>query len=77
MTHRPVATVAELAELDTDEIVEGYRDGRADAPEPGDNRSRAYYHGWRCGAMDAGRLEIDATHRGLISEVMRTKYLTR
>lgn len=67
--HRPIATVAELDALDQDEVVEGYRDGLQGEPEPGDNRSLAYFHGWRCGAMDAGRIEIDAVHRRLVAEV--------
>jgi hypothetical protein len=36
-----------------DEMVEGYRDGRdPDAPEPSDNRSRAYRHGFQSGRDD-------------------------
>ncbi|MCA3700602.1 MAG: hypothetical protein IOB84_12570 [Brevundimonas sp.] len=37
----PVRTLADLATLDDAEIEEGYRDGRAGDPEPGNNRSRA------------------------------------
>jgi hypothetical protein len=66
--HQPVATLAELDALDDDEVREGYLDGRAGEPEPGDNRSRAYWHGWRCGMTDAGRLEIDPAHRRLVAD---------
>lgn len=58
-THEPVTTMADLLTLDGDEITEGYRDGRSGEPEPGGNRSRAYWHGWRCGACDAGRIQKD------------------
>ena len=49
----PVSTIEDLAGLDDDAIVEGYREGlRAspDEPEPGLNRGRAFWHGW-CNAM--------------------------
>lgn len=34
------------------EMVDGYRDGFAGAPEPGDNRSHSYRHGWKTGDAD-------------------------
>lgn len=43
----PVETLEDLDRLDGDEIVQGFRDYRRDDPEPGNNRSRAYWHGWR------------------------------
>lgn len=61
----PVLTVDDLLALDGAEMVEGYNDGRNGEPPPGDNRSRAYWHGWRVGAMDAGRIPIDADHQKL------------
>ncbi|HEV7415871.1 MAG TPA: hypothetical protein VGN98_06920 [Tianweitania sediminis] len=36
----------DVAAYDTVEVVEGYRDHRADDPEPGPNRSPAYRWGW-------------------------------
>jgi hypothetical protein len=61
----PITTLAELDALDDAEVCEGYRDGRAGEPEPGNNRSRSYWHGWRCGQMDAGTLPIPPEHRAL------------
>ena len=69
MAFEPVRTMADLMTLDGDEIAEGCVDGRNGAPEPGDNRSRSYWHGWRVGAMDAGRIEIDEAHRALVHDV--------
>lgn len=66
---RPVLTVDDLLDLDGDEMIEGYRDGRSGEPAPGDNRSRTYWHGWRVGAMDAGRIPIDAEHNTLLHNV--------
>lgn len=62
---QPVSTLEDLAAMDEDEMLEGYRDGLADEPEPGDNRSRAYWHGWRNGMSDKGRRAIDDAQRKL------------
>lgn len=55
----PVSTLEDLDTLDDAEIIEGYHDGFAGEPEPGGNRSRAYWHGWRNGARDKGLIEGD------------------
>ena len=52
----PVTELADLDRLDEDEIVAGYRDARPDDPEPGPNRSRAYWHGWRNRMREFGHL---------------------
>lgn len=65
----PVRTAEDLDALDLGEIVEGYLAGRAGDPEPGHNRGRAFWHGWRNGAMDSGRLEIDDAARALVRAV--------
>lgn len=61
----PVSTLADLDTLDEAEILEGYRDGLANEPEPGGNRSRAYWHGWRNGMADRGIRQIDDAQREL------------
>ena len=48
----PVRTLADLDSLSHEEIYEGYRDGLGGEPEPGNNRSRSYWHGWRNGHND-------------------------
>lgn len=55
----PVRTLEDLATLDEAETMAGYHDGREGLPEPGNNRSRAYWHGWRNGAVDGGFREKD------------------
>lgn len=47
-----VVTASELATFDSAEVVEGYMDGFSGDDEPGDNRSKAYWHGWRSGSND-------------------------
>jgi hypothetical protein len=51
-TFEQVASLLELDELDSDEIVAGYRDWRSGDPEPGPNRGKAYWLGWTNAAYD-------------------------
>lgn len=61
----PVGTLDDLARLDAEEIRLGYMDGRGDGPEPGHNRSRSYWHGWRNGAADGRHRDADAAQAEL------------
>lgn len=63
----PVSTMAALETLDDTEIHEGYRDG-FDGEPCGDNRSRSYWHGWRNGMIDKGRLQPDWAGMMLVKE---------
>lgn len=66
----PVRTVADLSTLDLEEMREGYWDGYKGEPEPGNNRTRSYWHGWRNGAADANRIPHDDAMRQLSREVV-------
>lgn len=68
MNFVPVATLLDLATLDDDEIVAGYREWRPDDPEPGLNRGRSYWHGWRNAAIDHQVMPSDAASRNLAQE---------
>ncbi len=70
VTRDPVITAAELQYLDADEIIEGYRGGLAGEPEPGGNRSKSYWHGWRNGHNDRNRI-ADAEQDELIRDMRR------
>jgi hypothetical protein len=69
---QPVRTAADLATLDEAQILEGYHDGRAGDPEPGNNRSRSYWHGWRNGRCDGHHAEPDAAMFDLIADLRKT-----
>lgn len=69
----PVTTAEELATFDPEEMVEGYRDGFAGDKEPGDNRSKAYWHGWRNGRTDRGDAPVDAAQIALVCDVVGTR----
>lgn len=66
----PISTLAQLNQLDDAEMMEGYEDGLGNAPEPGDNRSTSYWHGWRNGMADKGHIPIDGAMRALAHEIV-------
>lgn len=68
---QPVATAADLATLDVDEVCAGYLEYRIGDPEPGLNRGRAYWHGWRNAARDRGQIEGDVAMAQLAHEIWR------
>jgi hypothetical protein len=67
MTRAPARTLEEVAAFDAAEIMEGYRDGRANEP-CGDNRSPSYWHGWRNGRVDGGHAPKDEAQAALARE---------
>ena len=77
MTREPITTVAELEALDHDEVLEGYHDGHDGVPEPGNNRSFSYWHGWRNGMIDRGRLPVDAAAHALARDCINTGYFRK
>lgn len=64
----PVRTMADLETLDDAEMVEGYSSTQRGDPEPGENRGRAFWHGWRNRMMDYGELPHDDASRQLAHE---------
>ncbi len=72
MTRPAIRTVADLASLDMEEVLEGYRDGFSGEPDPGDNRSDSYWHGHRNGRNDrVGRVDDD--QRALAADLLETR----
>jgi len=69
--YQPLSTISELAVLDGDDCVAGYCAGLDGAPEPGSDRSKSYWHGWRNGMMDSGRMPHDEASRKLAAEFVR------
>ncbi len=64
----PVETIADFRQLDDGDTLEGYFDGFHGSPEPGSDRSRAFWHGWRNGRVDAGLAEPDHAQLALEQE---------
>lgn len=69
--YQPLTTAAELDLLDMDDCVEGYRAGLRGASEPGSDKSKSYWHGWRNGMMDSKRMSHDADAMALAGEFVR------
>lgn len=66
--YQPIRTKAELDALDDDECIAGYRSGLRGEPEPGSDKSKSHWHGWRNGMMDSKRMPHDADARALARE---------
>jgi hypothetical protein len=70
MNFAPVTTFDDLDSLDHDQVVDGYTSAERGDPEPGLNRGRSFWHGWRCRQMDLGVIPIDEGHRNLAREYL-------
>ena len=66
-----VATLNDLKNLDDDEILKGYRSGLNKEPEPGSDKSRSFWHGWRNGMIDRGVFPSDSESSQLAQEYVR------
>lgn len=77
MTREPIINAAGLDALDDADVADGYHDGRAGEPEPGDNRSYSYWHGWWCGAVDGKHQRKPDWMAALAHDVIKTGWLTR
>jgi hypothetical protein len=75
MNFAPIATLADLDTLDETEVIDGYMSAERGDPEPGANRGRAFWHGWRCRMMDLHEIPIDDVHRGLVRELHQRQRL--
>ena len=61
----PVTTLEDLDSLNDAELLEGYQSAERGDPEPGENRGRSFWHGWRCRMFDYGVLKAPPEHAGL------------
>lgn len=68
MKFEPVRTLADLESLDQDQIKEGYLSAERGDPEPGPNRGRSLWHGWRNRMIDMGELPSDDAAGALARE---------
>ncbi|HDR9497075.1 TPA: hypothetical protein QDC06_000262 [Burkholderia cepacia] len=51
------------SDLIDDDVLAGYRSGYAGDPEPGSDKSRSFFHGWRNGRVDGGHQPIDSAQQ--------------
>jgi len=71
LNFEPIRTKADLDTLDESEIFEGYLSAERGDPEPGPNRGRAFWHGWRNRMIDMGELPMDEASAALARDVIR------
>lgn len=69
MAFEPVRTIADLDTLDQEDIFAGYLSAARGDPEPGENRGRAFWHGWRNRMIDLGELPKDDAAAQLAREI--------
>jgi hypothetical protein len=73
VTFKPVSTLEDLATLDAFDILDGYRSAERGDPEPGENRGRAFWHGWRNRMIDNGELPSDEASRALAHAYLESR----
>lgn len=66
----PITEPDDVFTLDEAEMIDGYNDGRANEA-CGDNRSTAYWHGWRNGMVDGGHAKGDDAQRILAGKLVK------
>lgn len=66
----PVETKADLETLCEDDVLAGYMDGLINQNEPGSDKSRGYWHGWRNAQTDKGRAPVDVSQQRLVREII-------
>lgn len=77
MRFEPVRTYADLETLDQKDIVDGYLSAERGDPEPGENRGRAFWHGWRNRMIDLGELPGDDASAQLAKEYLAAQRAMR
>lgn len=60
-----ISTLQDLNVQDEADLLAGYRAGLDNAQEPGSDKSRSFWHGWRNGRVDGGHVRIDADQEKL------------
>ena len=64
----PPKQLSDIEAMNDDDLLEGYRLGINNGPEPKDNRDK--WQGWRNGMCDIGRKITDDGQRGIAREFL-------
>jgi len=73
MPFEPVRTLTDLESLNQTEVLEGYLSAERRDPEPGPNRGRSFWHGWRNRMIDLGEIPPDTASRQLAHEFVASR----
>lgn len=71
MDRIPIRRERQMAAIDDDECVAGYRQGLRGEPEPGPDATFSFWHGWRNGMHDSHRLPSDEASRELAHDAVQ------
>lgn len=74
---RLATTPGAMNDIDDAECIEGYWDGRANAPCPGDNRSNSYVQGWWTGMRDSGHRNYHPVDADCVAAYRKDEQLKR
>lgn len=75
---KPIKTLDDLNNQDEDEMLEGYLSAlRGNHDEPGSDKSRSFWHGWRNGMVDNGMMKNDDAQKELAGNLMSGYYKIR
>lgn len=66
MAHPLVTTLEQLDALDSDEVMAGFLSSERGDPEPGDNHSLSFHHGWLSRQYDLGARPTPPEHKALV-----------
>ena len=72
---KPITALEEFDAIDARDCRYGYLAGSNGAPEPSIEMNRSYWHGWRNGMVDSGRMPKDAAQALLAKVVVASKRL--
>ena len=72
MQREPIKDLETLAQQDERDMRYGYFAGlHGDGTEPSYEMNRSYWHGWRNGMVDSGRMKKDAAQAVLAHEYLK------
>lgn len=68
-----VSSINDLKNLDDSEMIAGYFSGTKGEKEPGSNKSKSFWHGWRNGLVDGGYADKDDEQAELAKQFVRAQ----
>lgn len=71
MSFNDITTVEQLNELNSDDMVRGYRAGYSNTPNFTE-KDRAYWHGYMNGQVDGGHMQSSRTQQELARAYVRS-----
>jgi hypothetical protein len=61
----PLRNVSTLLLIDTVQMKLGYAAGMKDTEEPSASHTYSFWHGWKCGKIEAGHMPPDEHYKAL------------